>query len=74
MNAEIVNLRMARKRAGRVEKERQADANRALHSVSAIQRKAARAREELEQRRVDGHRLADPKSGETQDGGTDPAR
>ena len=55
--AEIVNLRQARKRAARTERERKADENRALHSLPGKERKAAlRETEKLEQRH-EAHRL-----------------
>ncbi|BCH24183.1 hypothetical protein MesoLjLc_38460 [Mesorhizobium sp. L-8-10] len=56
--AEIVNLRMARKRKTRDEKERLAQQNRQLHGRS----KAEKLRSETEAGRssafLDGHRLA----------------
>jgi hypothetical protein len=58
--AEIVNLRMARKRAARKEREALAEANRATHSVPGVKRKAVEAERRLADRRLDGHMRGDP--------------
>ena len=59
----VVNLRLARKRRARAEKERVAGENRALHGRP----KAEKLRQRLEKERaaafVDGHRL-EPDAGE----------
>ena len=57
--AEIVNLRQARKRRARAEKERAADANRRLHGLSRSQKDLAAQHREHEGRKLDGHRLDD---------------
>lgn len=57
--AEIVNLRMARKAKARSEAEKQAQANRALHSQTKAARKAAQADAARSIRLLDGHRLDD---------------
>jgi Domain of unknown function (DUF4169) len=54
--AEIVNLRLARKRATRKAGEEQAEANRILHSIPAKKRKADAAERNLVERRLDGAR------------------
>ena len=51
MNAEIVNLRQARKRRAKAEHDREADANRRLHGMT----KAERERLADEKRRLDAH-------------------
>lgn len=61
---EVVNLRMARKRAARASKEREAEANRALHSVPGAERRLAEAREQAQARRLDAHRLENPRGEE----------
>ena len=55
--AEIGNLRMARKRAARQEREREAEASRTAHSIPARQRRAVEAERRLAERRHDGHLL-----------------
>lgn len=55
--AEIVNLRLARKRARRQASEAEADKNRALHSVPARQRKDAAAKNAAADRRHEAHRI-----------------
>lgn len=62
MTGEIVNLRLARKRKARAQAEADAAANRAAHGRAKTEQKATAAREALEARRLDGHRLD---SGET---------
>ena len=56
--AEIINLRMARKAKKRADKERQAEANRAMNRLSRIERKyreqeAARAAHLLDGKKLD---------------------
>lgn len=61
--AEMVNLRMARKRKVRAEKEAAADRNRVTHGVSRAEKEMARARREDAIRKLEGHRLPNsPKS------------
>lgn len=57
---EVVNLRMVRKRSARVEKERAASENRALHGRGKAQRKADEAERKREATRLDGHRRDGP--------------
>lgn len=54
--AEILNLRQARKRRGRAEKERDAAANRAIHGRSAAEKAKERLGREIEERRLEVHR------------------
>lgn len=65
--ADIVNLRMARKRKARAEREREAAANRAAHGVP----KAASDRRKVEEDRarsaLDGHFRGKPDLGEKPD-------
>jgi hypothetical protein len=59
--AEIVNLRMARKRAARAAREIQAEQNRARSSAPKAERKLGRARRESELARHEAHRIEPPK-------------
>jgi len=61
---EIVNLRRARKRNGRLRDEAAVAANRAAFGAPKTAERKARAERELAERRLDGHRLAD--SGESE--------
>jgi hypothetical protein len=54
--AEIVNLRMARKRLSRQAKEDAAAENRALHSIPGRERRRADAARELDERRHEANR------------------
>jgi hypothetical protein len=54
--AEIVNLRQARKRKRRDDKERDAAANRALHGRTGGEKAKIRLERSLEQKRLDAHR------------------
>ena len=54
MSAEIVNLRQARKRMARAEKERQASENRLKHGQSKTARRHEAANKLLEKKRLDG--------------------
>lgn len=54
--ADLVNLRAARKRRDRAEKERQAEENRVRHGQGKAGRLAAKARREREAALLDGHR------------------
>lgn len=58
--AEIVNLRTARKRRERAEKERRADENRSLHGRSKAEKTALAAGRERERAAHDGHRRVSP--------------
>lgn len=55
--AEIVNLRMARKAKKRAEKERQADASRAMNRLSRIERKYREQETARAGRVLDGKKL-----------------
>lgn len=57
---EIVNLRLARKARARSEKEADAAKNRAKFGMPKAQRKLARARDELDEKQLEGHRLDTP--------------
>ena len=54
--AEIVNLRMARKRKARAERERTAETNRALHGLTRAEREKAKAEDKTAARHLDAHR------------------
>jgi len=62
--AEIVNLRMARKRAAREQKAVQADENRILHGEKPAELAARRLESEREERRAQGHRRVRPEASE----------
>jgi hypothetical protein len=53
--ADVVNLRLARKRKRRDEKEERAAANRARHGEAADAKFARRIEREREERRLAGH-------------------
>jgi hypothetical protein len=53
----VVNLRMARKRKARVEKEQLASESRSLHGRSKAERKRDRTQAEKAASFVEGHRL-----------------
>jgi hypothetical protein len=55
--SEVVNLRIARKRAVRRQRAERAAENRLSHSVSRAERKLAEARSEKSQRELDQHRI-----------------
>ena len=57
---EVVNLRMARKRAARADKERVAAENRALHGRGKADRKVDEAERLREASLLDGHRRDGP--------------
>ncbi len=59
MAAEIVNLRLERKRKARAETRVRADANAARHGQSKAERTLRAGREDLAARRLDGHRRED---------------
>ncbi len=54
--ADIVNLRQARKRKARAEKERVAEQNRALHGRSKADRESDRVMADKAEKFVAGHR------------------
>ena len=53
--ADIVNLRMARKRKGREDRERLADQNRLLHGRSKAEKSSTKAETERAAAILDGH-------------------
>ena len=55
-----INLRQARKRKARAEKDKQADANRIAHGTPKAVRDLAAARREKLARTVDGHKRETP--------------
>ncbi|MQT11530.1 DUF4169 family protein [Segnochrobactrum spirostomi] len=55
---DIVNLRQARKRKARAEREAAADANRVAFGRTKAERNATRDETERSERRLDAHRLA----------------
>ena len=61
--AEIVNLRLARKRKGRAEREASAAANRAASGRTKHERTLAEARKAQGEERLAAHRLRDDDSG-----------
>ena len=54
---EVVNLRMARKRAARDQTERSGAENRLAHGVSKMERKRMTVDQESSQRMLDQHKL-----------------
>ena len=62
--AEIVNLRIARKRKARAEQEAHASGQRALHGRSKADKQRDRAAEEKNRSFVDGHFRGKPGSGQ----------
>lgn len=59
MAAEIVNLRLARKRKARAAMRAKADTNAAQHGQTKADRTLRAAQEDLETRRLDGHQRED---------------
>lgn len=57
--AEIVNLRLARKRKARAQKELQASQNHALHGRTRAERTSAETERTQRDRHLDGHRKSD---------------
>lgn len=55
--SDIVNLRMARKRKARADKERTASENRALHGVPKAERNRSRIESEKAASFVEAHRI-----------------
>jgi hypothetical protein len=62
--AEIVNLRPARKRKRRNDKERIADENRRSHGRSVVDKTATRLAKNLDDKRLDSHRREPPDGGQ----------
>ena len=58
MDAEIVNLRLARKRRDRLDREADAQRNRLAHGRSKAEREAERLAAGKAARDLDGHRLS----------------
>ena len=54
--AEVVNLRMARKRAKKRQQDAAADANRTAHGIAKSERQAGEARRNKAARELDQHR------------------
>lgn len=65
--AEVVNLRLARKRMARAEKQVKAAENRQAHGRTKAEKSIARSEREAAERKLDGHRL-----GESPQPGKDP--
>lgn len=63
MSAEIVNLRQARKRKSRSDKEKAAEANRIAFGRTKAERQLSEKTKALETSRIDGHRREDGQSG-----------
>ncbi|HSF96418.1 MAG TPA: DUF4169 family protein [Thermohalobaculum sp.] len=59
MSGKLVNLRRARKRKTREDARAEADASAARHGEAKAVKSLRAAREELEARRLDGHRRTD---------------
>ena len=57
---EVVNLRQVRKQKARAEKERLADANRALHGRTKAEKIRAKVEAEKSAAFIEGHRLEPP--------------
>jgi Domain of unknown function (DUF4169) len=55
--ADIVNLRLARKRKARLVEEEKAEENRHLHGRTRLEKQRERAAREREKQFLDGHRL-----------------
>jgi hypothetical protein len=58
--AEIINLRQARKRKARSDKEAEAARNRAAFGRTREERKLEEARRALDERRIEGHKRDEP--------------
>lgn len=71
--AELLNLRQARKRKARAEKEKQAEQNRRRHGQTKSDKMAVRAERERSARLLDGHRLEGGIRTETGPGTTHPS-
>lgn len=59
MSGDIVNLRMARKRRQRAEREVEAAENRAKHGRTKVERRFEDARRDAADRGHDGHRIGE---------------
>lgn len=57
--AEIVNLRLARKRKARADDDKKAEANRLKFGQTKAEREKRKAEDKLASRRFDGHKLDD---------------
>jgi len=55
--SEVVNLRLARKRKARADKEQAALENRAIHGRTRAQKQRDRLAAEKSEAHIDGHRL-----------------
>ena len=53
----VVNLNRYRKKKARQQRTQQAEANRRLHSRTKAERESQRKQQELDRRKLDGHRL-----------------
>ena len=62
--AEIVNLRQARKRKSRDDKERVAEENRRSHGRGVVEKSATRLVKNLDEKRLDAHRREQPDDSE----------
>jgi Domain of unknown function (DUF4169) len=67
---EVVNLKRFRKAKERAEAQARAEANRAKHGRTKLEREETRARETIADRKLDGHRRG---SGDDDPGGNEPA-
>lgn len=67
MSAEILNLRLARKRKARDERSRQADDNRQKFGLTKAQKQAAAHEKATLERTVENHRLVSPEAEEPDD-------
>jgi len=59
--AEIVNLRQARKRKARMERENRAEQNRLVFGRTKVERQASSLEAAQRDRHLDGHRLSSGK-------------
>jgi hypothetical protein len=62
--ADIVNLRQARKRKARAEKEAKAAENRVAFGRPKAERSVSQAQREIDLRRLDGHRRDESEPGD----------
>ena len=67
MSAEILNLRLARKRKARDERDRQAEDNRQKFGLTKAQRQIAAHEKVTLERTVENHRLDSPETVEPDD-------
>lgn len=54
--AELVNLRMARKRKARAEAEKQAESNRLAHGRTKAEKLQSKAEKAMQDRHLEGHK------------------